>query len=115
MDQHFFLEGTYLGTAARRLDLRTGAFPLSYGFFCQACGEVFATCPIAGRGWQFWARTCRKCPGGLTLGEPGSIWLSWDTEFTSAFPEAVLKWEFLRLLEQYDRTQSDPTHRHQPR
>lgn len=106
MQQHFIIEGHYLGSAERLFSLVLGASPLSYAFFCHACGEVFAKCPIEGRPWQYWARTCRKCPGGGTLGQPGSISLSWDAEFTEAFPQPVLLWEFKRLLEEHDRTQN---------
>lgn len=105
MQQHFIIEGRYLGSVERRFDLTRGASPFSYAFFCQHCGEVFAKCPIDGRPWQYWSRTCRKCPGGGTLGNPGSLWLSWDSEFTSALPEPALKWEFQRLLDQFDKEQ----------
>jgi hypothetical protein len=109
--QHFFIEGRYLGSVKRKFDLALGGSPLSYGFFCHCCGEVFAKCPVElprepfsdvrglTRPWQFWARTCRKCEGSETLGQPGSIWLTWDTEFTEAFPLAGLQWEFERELE----------------
>jgi hypothetical protein len=107
MLQHFIIEGRYLGSVERKFDLTRGASPLSYGFFCMGCGEVFAKCPVEGRPWQFWARTCRKCPGGATLGLPGSIDLSWDKEFTAAFPFAVLLWEFQCELEQYDKDNED--------
>lgn len=107
MLQHFIIEGRYLGSAERLFSLTRGASPLSYGFFCHHCGEVFAKCPIEGRAWQYWSRTCAKCPGGGTLGEPGSIWLSWDEEFVDALPQPVLLHEFKRLLIEYDRTQNE--------
>lgn len=108
MLQHFIIEGKYLGSAERLFDLTRGASPLSYGFFCHACGEVFAKCPIDGRPWQYWSRTCRKCAalGGGSLGIPGSIDLSWDPEFTSAFPLSVLVWEFQRELDYHERLQN---------
>lgn len=94
--QAFFIEGRYLGTTERQFSLLAGSPPLSYGFFCHACGEVYAKCPIADRPWQYWSRTCRKCSGGGSLGIPGSLELSWDKEFTEALPLAVLQWEFER-------------------
>lgn len=99
LTQHFILEGRYLGSATRLFDLTAGGLPLSYGFFCHACGEVYAKCPIDNRPWQYWSRTCRKCPGSQTLGVPGSASLSWDPEYMAALPLPVLAWEFLRELD----------------
>ena len=101
--QDFFAEGRYLGSVERRFDLTKGVAPLSYAFFCHACGDVFAKAPIPNRPWQYWSRTCRKCPGSETLGIPGSLWLSWDTEYTDALPAPVLQWELERELEFFDK------------
>lgn len=101
MLQHFIIEGKYLGSTERLFNLTQGSSPLSYGFFCHACGEIFAKCPIDNRPWQYWSRTCRKClsSGSRTLGIPGSVSLSWDPEYMAALPLSVLSWEFLRELE----------------
>jgi hypothetical protein len=100
MLQHFIIEGRYLGSAERQFSLTRGANPLSEAFLCWSCGECFAKCPIDGRPWNFHRMTCRKCKkmDGLSIC-PGSLWMSWDHEFTAALPLPVLQWEFERELD----------------
>lgn len=102
MIQHFIIEGRYLGHGARGLavdrDLGAGR-PLSLMFFCHACGEVYAKCPVEPTtAWRAEHATCRKCrPRGM-VHVPGSIW-TYDSTFTAAFPDAVLQWELQRHLD----------------
>lgn len=105
MLQHFIIEGRHLGSANRTFSLLQGGKPNSYGFFCHSCGKVFAVAPLEGRPWEYWSRTCEQCSsaGSTTLGIPGSVWLAWDPDFIAAFPDAVLRWEFDRHSEWFER------------
>jgi hypothetical protein len=106
MLQHFIIEGKYLGHASRVVEVTALRCPPSYGFYCMGCGDVYAKCPIEGQPWVYHQRTCRKCRlynSPATNGLPGSIQLPWDEEFTEAFPLPVLRWEFERELEYYDK------------
>ncbi len=95
LTQHFEVAGRHLGIATRHHIARNGLPPRSYAFVCEGCGETYAKCPIirasAGvietRPFQFITRRCAACGG------EESLWLSWDTEFLAALPEAVLRRE----------------------
>jgi hypothetical protein len=107
MKQHFFIEGRYLGSAARgpiHLPHNELAWPLSKVFYCRTCGEVFAKCPITkpdGSTVPFHSAgaLCRKCPPDGSQSVPGSITYP-EPEFLAAFPDAVLLWEVQRHLDQ---------------
>lgn len=110
----FVVEGTYLGESPvaaffAHEELRA---PYSYLWFCQHCGEVFARSPVlnlAGKQspWQSYASTCRRCvePGAGFYRVPGSLWLNWDKDLIAAFPDAVLRYELERHLDQLDKVQ----------
>lgn len=112
MQQHFFIEGKYLGSAERvspfihshHGDLRE---PYGVAYFCRVCGEVWAKFPVEGRQWVSYNVTCRKCDSPTGWNLPGSIWLSWEKELMEALPFAVLLWEVKRELEWYDRSQQN--------
>lgn len=108
----FIIEGTYLGESPVtkvfiHAELQA---PYSYLWFCQYCGDVYARSPVldgAGKQspWQSYASTCRRCAG---LGScfyrvPGSLWLNWDKNLLAAFPDAVLRYELERHLDQLDK------------
>lgn len=108
MLQHFFIEGKHLGSAERLVSIAGGVLgkPMSLLLFCEQCGDTFARAPIEGRPWVAYRLLCRKCIPAFNVLVPGSIWLSWDREFTSAFPDAVLRWEFNRHLEWFERNEN---------
>ena len=112
LQQDFFVDGKYLGSGQRYPIPRIGhgESVTSYAFYCTKCGEVWARAPIAGARWQFWTVPCRKCPPSFPsfFTVPGSIWTTWDWEFTDAFPDAVLRWELDRHFDVYDRQEIQP-------
>jgi len=110
VQQHFFIEGRYLGANQRRgvqLDFRSAyGNPLSKLFYCHRCGEVYARCPVEDSGgrtaeWTAVFGVCRKCPSyGDRLA--GSIW-HFEVEFVAAFNDAVLRWETDRHFEEWEK------------
>lgn len=110
----FIVEGTYLGESPVAAffvheELRA---PYSYLWFCEQCGEVYARSPVldgAGKQspWQSYASTCRRCArlSACFYRVPGSLWLNWDKNLLAAFPDAVLRYEFERHLDQLDKVQ----------
>lgn len=104
MQQHFFIEGKYLGAAERKFDLLQGSNPLSIVAVCDQCGEAWAKLPVVldngtTQPWLPYRMTCRKHSAISHLNVPGSIAMTWDTEFMEALPLAVLRWEFDRELD----------------
>lgn len=105
--QHFIVHGEYLGFGLRSLDKR-GPFPTvpsSLAYFCPYCGEVWARFPVervAGSGhyerFQSDVAVCSRCSEPHSSRAPGSIWRSFDPEFTSSFPHAALLRELRVLL-----------------
>lgn len=55
--------------------------------------------------WIAYRLCCRKCPSSYESLVPGSVWLTWDRDFTDALPLPVLKWEFDRQVERFDKEQ----------
>lgn len=99
--QHFNIEGRYLGSCTRRSVVVCGQYqqPASFAFFCGRCANLWARCPVdqsynsPDSDWVVWRRPCWKCRGHS--GEvPGSLMLPWDPDFSEAFPDAVVRWEF---------------------
>ena len=106
MIQHFIIEGHYMGQAQRQLINIHGQLqpPPSLIFICSVCGEAYARCPVESSHkplWQPMMRCCSKCTPDTFTAPAGSIWLSWDDEFTLAFPEPVLHREFLLHLNHF--------------
>lgn len=108
MQQHFFLGPQYAGSSSRKPFLARGldylTDPPSLIFFCQVCGEVYAKAPVV-RGdrkttpWRVISHCCHRCsPTFFTSNPPGSLYPAegCDPDLSSAFPVAVLKWEFDR-------------------
>ncbi len=113
MKQLFVIEGRLLGESPRQLTFYHNEVgpPPSYLFFCGQCGRVFGQTPVLlanGKTspWQSWRRCCYRCDASALDGVPGSITLSWDSEYLAAFPDAVLQHEVLRHLDWYERKQS---------
>lgn len=109
----FVVEGTYLGESPvdyffAHEELRA---PYSYLWFCDQCGEVYARSPVIKFNgqtspWQSFAGTCRRCqPNSGFYRPPGSLWLNWDKDLIAAFPDAVLRYELERHLDQLDKVQ----------
>jgi hypothetical protein len=98
--QHFIIEGKHLGTAERtpRFVHAEVHNPVGYAFFCPCCGDVWARCPVEDQPWTVWTKPCRK-HSTSALDIPGSLWLSWDKEFSLALPQEVLRWELERHLD----------------
>lgn len=106
-DQHFIVDGKYLGSVTREFipshlhqDL-----PAGVAMFCPLCGEVWARCPVVGKEgtnspFQVSTRVCRKHQWGshFTL-IAGSLSLNWDAPFNNSFPDAVIKREFELCME----------------
>ena len=113
MQQHFFLGGTYAGSSPRRSFLARGLDyqidPPSLSFFCSVCGEVYAKAPVARDDgsttpWRAVPACCQRCaPPQFYNNPPGSLYLAvgFDPDLASAFPYAVLKWEFERHIDWY--------------
>jgi hypothetical protein len=104
--QHFLIEGRHLGTGIRKLERREDGYrvPLSLAFFCRACGELWAKCPVESSPgisspWICYNVDCKKHQKPNSIAVPGSLILAWDDDFYEAFPEAVLRWELDRHLE----------------
>lgn len=106
--QHFFVAGKYLGAAMRdRVWVHAEQqSPRSFAFICPVCGDAWAKCPVeptVGKGiapWQALLRCCSKHQQSRH-DVPGSLALSWDDDFTQAFPEDVVRWEFQRHIALY--------------
>lgn len=64
--------------------------PYSYAFCCPRCGEIWARYGVehTDSQWSFLRRECERHAYGLTV--PGSVWISYEPEFTSAFPPELL-------------------------
>lgn len=106
--QHFIIEGKYLGQATREKHFVHASLvdPCSLLFYCEACGEVYAKCPVEGAApgpWLAYRKLCRRCDSVFAAQVPGSILLSWDSDFTAAFPVPVLWWEFERHADWFER------------
>ena len=103
--QHFIVEGKYLGTAERQMLFvhAQPQRPVSYAFFCPVCAEVWARCPVeradgTTENFMVWTQACRKHTFHR-LAVPGSLTLSWEPDFTAAFPDELVRWEFDRHLD----------------
>jgi len=110
--QLFFVEGRLLGETPRSLVFVHAELqaPMSYLFFCQDCGEVYARCPVVRSDgviskWQSFRRICSHCAehSKFLNDWPGCITLSWDYDFTEAFPMPVLQYELERHIQHYER------------
>ena len=113
IQQYFIVEGKVLGSAERSMVFvhAQPQCPQSYAFFCPVCAEVWARCPVERREGQtepfmVWSIPCRK-HRTHALAIPGSLMLEWEPEFVEAFPDEVVKWEFDRHLEFYERGSSE--------
>jgi hypothetical protein len=108
----FIIEGGFCGEVPVEAEWIHNVLipPQSYLFFCLTCGKDFARSPVYKPDgecteWQSIRGYCRKhAPSYLSMFQvPGSIWLSWDQKFTESFPEPVIRWEFNRHLEHFEK------------
>ncbi len=110
MRQDFFLEGQYLGTAQRgpiQLDRDAWGWPLSTGFFCRVCGQVYAHCPVyradgSQSSWRMVSGVCSRCPAD-GVSPPGSIWHYPDHRFHAEAPAELIAAELSLHLAALDK------------
>ncbi len=110
MRQDFFLEGQYLGTAARSMvqaDRDVFGSPLSTGFFCRVCGKAYAHCPVyrpdgGQTAWRMISGVCSRCPAD-GINPPGSIWHYPDHRFQLEAPAELLRAELALHLNAFDK------------
>lgn len=108
MQQHFLIEGKYLGSVERGFDLTRGALPYGVAYFCSECAELWAKFPVEGRFTQVYSTLCRKHHTDYPQFHlPGSIWLSWEKELMAALPAPVLLWELQRELDMFERIKNE--------
>lgn len=104
LEQAWIIEGKFYGTAARYplANIGNSTEVYGYAFCCAYCGRTWARAPVVERRFQFLMRDCRKCGLGRFYSPerpPGSVYVSWDREYTVALPDAVLQWEFDRHMD----------------
>lgn len=108
--QHFWIHGKHYGTAPRTTEQypEARAAPRGKSFFCSECGDLWAQCPIedtvTGLFCQY-AVTTVPCSKHHEVGQwliiAGTLYQSWDKDFTRAMPEAVLRRELDILLKNF--------------
>lgn len=97
-----FIDGRYYG----RMDLPFGRVgkvhtpPEGAVFFCPHCGDVWARVLEEGRYHQGYAVGCSK---HSHWDVPGSLWLSWDSNWNAALPPDAIRREFLLTLDHWSR------------
>ena len=88
--------------------------PYSLAYFCPECGDIWARCPVFdsnGRRtkWEIGGGYCMLHPGPSPFTVAGSLLLSWEPEYSAlllTLPE-VVKWEFDRHMEFFERRRND--------
>jgi len=111
-EQHFFVEGSYLGTTMRKdIYVRsTVAPPMGEAFFCPFCARIWAVCPVVGQPTAVSTVLCEKHNPKDSVGDwqigyaeyPGSILFSWDDEWNSMLPRDAFKREFLLYCKRHN-------------
>jgi hypothetical protein len=96
--QHFTIGGKYLGSSVRNHTTWThdAAPPDGFSYCCPTCGSLWASCPVVDRPFHF---LTRGCPQHQQVSNDGSLWTSWDTDFTDAWPPELLRIELQYLLQ----------------
>lgn len=109
--RHFIIEGKHLGAAtfSEQLSLEGPRTPDSFAYICPVCGDLWARVPVenlSGVTSRFapLSRTCRK-HFEHSLAVPGSIGVVWEQGFDESLPDEVVRWEFSRHMEYYDKEQ----------
>lgn len=99
-EQSVYVGSTFLGSFVRPAMLVHAERqpPRSYAYFCPACGEVWARCPVTrlhsadggsggNRGsvqeWQIQGGYCQLHPGPSPYTVAGSLLLSWEPEYSN--------------------------------
>lgn len=116
--RHFIVEGKYLGSVQLKAEWphksTTPVPPKGQCFFCPACARLWAECPVEGQSSMIWSLVCERHAPGDKIGgmgpertgmylvgscsPPGSLWLSWDNDFNSTLPAAVVSRELILHL-----------------
>jgi len=111
-DQHFHVEGRFLGSVVRSHVIVHGERQpaYSYAYFCPDCGELWAKCPVTDENgfvnkWQIQGGHCRLHPGPSQFTVAGSLLLAWEPEYSALLLSCpdVVRWEYQRHMEYYDR------------
>lgn len=113
MRQDFIFDGVYLASAPRglvQIDREVFGRPLSTGFFCRACGNAYAHCPVylpdgSMTSWRMISGICPRCPAD-GISPPGSIWHYPEAAFFTDLPEPVLLREVDLHLKHFDRNRN---------
>lgn len=74
--------------------------PEGGAFFCPTCGEIWARVLEEGRWHQVYTVGCSK---HSHWDIPGSLWLSWDSNWNAALPPEVIRREFHLVLQQWEK------------
>lgn len=118
--QVFILANKSLASVQRKGQEINAKFypPNSLLFYCTECGNVYAKFPvmevITNRilSWRAMAGCCTRCRKSLEI--PGSIWCSWEQEYTRRLPREVLQLELINtinyLLEEQQSCQQSNQH-----
>lgn len=105
LKQVFYVHEICLGETTRKLQRVHGELqtPVSYAYVCPECGNLWAKAVVRGGVSPFrpLAIAC-SLHQGHSLAPAGSLWLPWDTEYTNAFPEGILRRELQIHLQLYD-------------
>lgn len=107
MKRLYIINGKYLGQSPVPAHL---SWQTNLLWYCDNCGEVYARLPVedapgGDRCWQAMVGVCGKCQPRPMLSHrsPGSIW---DTVFNGLhkdFPEEVLRYELLLLIDNIEK------------
>lgn len=95
MKQHFTVGNSWYGTSERQMTFvhAQSQVPSSYAFCCTVCGEVWARCGVEHPQAQ-WMFLNRGCPvHARQLEVPGSVWVSWDSDYNNSLPAELLRRE----------------------
>jgi hypothetical protein len=110
--QQFIVRNKHLGSALRNFVRchETWAAPSSYAYFCPVCAELWARCPVVDNQsgklipFQVLSVECEQHHRPTSLTIPGTLHLTWDKDFTKAFPDTVFVYEFNQALKLYKDT-----------
>ena len=111
-DQHFHVEGRFLGSVTRPATIVHAERqpPYSYAYFCPDCGNLWAKCPVSDTNgrvmkWQIQGGHCKDHPGPSAFTVAGSLLLAWEEEYSALLLSCpdVVKWEFDRHMEFIER------------
>lgn len=102
--QIFIMGNRTLARAERgKQEISTDRYPPnSLLFYCTECGDVYAKFPVIRvsdnrpLSWRSMAGCCTRCRKSYEI--PGSIWCSWEAEYTRRLPREVLQHELINTI-----------------